>query len=131
MNHGFCVLLRYIPLAGLTLPHACAFPKPGPGFPTSYVVVFFVFIELKWEVVVRFVDIGGIIDHHYLHFLFIIRTQNYNREVFSSFFKITLLTIYWTIQQYGFPAFYWYYYAMLNVDIIYNFLFFNREVLGS
>jgi len=82
-------------------------------------------------VVVRFVDIGGIIDHHYLHFLFIIRTQNYNREVFSSFLKITLLTIYWTIQQYGFTALYWYYYAMLNVDIIYNFLFFSREVLGS
>ena len=30
-------------LTGLTLPHFCACPKPEPGFPTSYVVVFFVF----------------------------------------------------------------------------------------
>jgi hypothetical protein len=29
---------------------------------TSYVVVFFMFNELKWEVVVCFVDIGGIIE---------------------------------------------------------------------
>jgi hypothetical protein len=29
-----------------------------------YVVVFFVVIELRWEVTVRFVDIGGIVDIH-------------------------------------------------------------------
>jgi hypothetical protein len=34
------------------------------GFPTSYFVVFFMVNELKWEVVVHFVDIGGIIDYH-------------------------------------------------------------------
>ena len=32
---------------------------------------FFVFSDLRQEVVVRFVDIGGIVDHHRLHFLFI------------------------------------------------------------
>ena len=32
----------------------------------------FVFSELRWEVVVRFVDIGGITKHHYLNFLFAI-----------------------------------------------------------
>jgi hypothetical protein len=30
-----------IPLTGLTPPHFCACPQPGPGFPTSYVVVLF------------------------------------------------------------------------------------------
>ena len=37
----------------------CACPKPAPGFPsTNYVI--FVFNDLKWEVVVRFVDTSGI-----------------------------------------------------------------------
>jgi len=44
----------------------------GSGFPTSYVVVCFVFSELRWEVIARFVDIGGIGDNHCLNFLFII-----------------------------------------------------------
>jgi len=29
-----------VPLSGLTPPHVCACPKPEPGFPSSYVVVF-------------------------------------------------------------------------------------------
>jgi len=33
------------------------------------------FNDLMWEVVVRFVDIGGIDDHHRLNFLFINRTS--------------------------------------------------------
>jgi hypothetical protein len=32
-------------LNGLTPPHCCACPKPGPGFPMSYVMAFFVFSE--------------------------------------------------------------------------------------
>lgn len=47
-----------IPLIGKTPPHFCPFPKPGPGFPTSYVVIFFIFNELRWEVIVHFIDIG-------------------------------------------------------------------------
>ena len=43
------------------------------GFLTSYVVVFSVFSDLWSEVIVRFVDIGEIVDHHYLNFVFIIR----------------------------------------------------------
>jgi hypothetical protein len=31
-----------------------------------------VFSELRWEVIVRFDDIDGIVDHHCLSFLFII-----------------------------------------------------------
>jgi hypothetical protein len=37
------------------MTNAC--PKPGTGFPTSYVVFFFVFSEWRWEMIVRFVDI--------------------------------------------------------------------------
>jgi hypothetical protein len=40
-----------IPLTSLTLPHLCAFLKPRPGFPTSYILVFFMFNEFKGEVV--------------------------------------------------------------------------------
>jgi hypothetical protein len=38
----------------LTLPHLCACLMPGPGFPTSYVMIFFMFNYLRWEVIVRF-----------------------------------------------------------------------------
>jgi hypothetical protein len=34
-----------------------------------------VFIELSWELIVRFVDNGGFVDHHRLNFLFIISIQ--------------------------------------------------------
>jgi hypothetical protein len=48
-------------------PAICFAPSmPGPGF---YIV--FVFNELRWEVIVRFVDIAGIVDHHGLKFIFI------------------------------------------------------------
>ena len=62
-----------IPLTGLTLPRFYAGPKPGPGFPTSYVVVFFVYMfnELRWEVIVWFVDISEIVNHHCLNIPFI------------------------------------------------------------
>ena len=56
----------------LAIPNFCAWPKPGPWFPSTYVFVLFVF---KWfKVVVRFVDIGGNVDHHC--FLFIIITSS-------------------------------------------------------
>jgi hypothetical protein len=35
------------PLTDLTPPPFCACPKPGPGFTTSSVMVFFVFSELR------------------------------------------------------------------------------------
>jgi hypothetical protein len=46
----------------------------GPGFPMLHVIVFYIFSDMKWEVLNVFVDIGGIVDHHdhYLNFLFII-----------------------------------------------------------
>ena len=60
-----------IPVSSLTLPHFCTCPQQGPWFPMSCVMVLFVFSELRWEVIVHFVDIDGIIDHHCLNFLFI------------------------------------------------------------
>ena len=80
----------WIQLTGFTPSHFCACPKQGHGFPTSYVVVFFcvqwvkvrgdcsvsegerwLFSEWRWEVIVHFVDIVGIVDHHCLKFIFI------------------------------------------------------------
>ena len=64
------------PLIDLTPPHCCACPKPGHGFLTPYVVVFLIFNALRAEVVVRFVDIGRIVDHHFLNFLSTVRLLN-------------------------------------------------------
>jgi hypothetical protein len=52
-----------IPLTGLPLPHFCACPKPGPGFPMLYVMLFLCSMILRGEVTVCFVDIGDIVDH--------------------------------------------------------------------
>jgi hypothetical protein len=44
---------RGIPLlTSSTPPHICATPKPGPGFPHACFMVFFVFNDLRQEVVV-------------------------------------------------------------------------------
>ena len=58
-----------IPLINLTPPYLYACPKRVPGFPTKYGIC--VFSELRWEMVVRFVDIGGNFDHQSLNILFI------------------------------------------------------------
>ena len=74
----------------------CASPKPGPRLPTSkishglflcsmicsemWLFVLLLTVELltitvytlfRWEVIVCFVDIGGIDDHHCLNFLYV------------------------------------------------------------
>ena len=54
----------------LTPPHFSTCPKPAPGFPLEN-VVFYEFINLKWRVVVRLVDISGIVGHRWWDFLFI------------------------------------------------------------
>jgi hypothetical protein len=46
--------------------------KSGPGFLTPYAVVFFMFSDLNWEIVVRFADIGGIVVQHRLTLFFYI-----------------------------------------------------------
>ena len=66
-------------LTGLTTPPS--WPKPGPRFSPSYVLVFLCLILL--EFIVRFVDIGGIVDHHCLNFLFIIYDKGGNFNTFG------------------------------------------------
>jgi hypothetical protein len=41
-----CVLGVVIPFTSLIPPHFCACPKPRPGFPLAYVMIFFVFKTL-------------------------------------------------------------------------------------
>ena len=79
-----------IPLTGLTPPHFYASPKPGPGFLTSYVVVFFVFSELMWEISVCFVDNGKIV------FLPSFSKRLYKNDIYvnmSTCYKCHMMTI--------------------------------------
>ena len=52
-----------ISLTGLTPPHLWACSKHGPGFPISFVVVLFVFSDLRWETIVPFLDFGRFCGH--------------------------------------------------------------------
>jgi len=67
-----------ISLTDLISPDSCVCPKARPGFLTSYVVVFFVVVlsEWRWEVIGRFVDISGIIDHSLFKLSFHIKSIN-------------------------------------------------------
>ena len=58
----------------INLPHCCVCPKPRLAFPMSYVMVFFMFNDLMYEVVVRFDDNDAFVDNHCLNFLFSIDT---------------------------------------------------------
>ena len=60
-------------LTGLTLLHVCACPSQNQDFQRhmSWSFFFCVFNELMWEVIVRFVDVSGIVDHHGKNFLLI------------------------------------------------------------
>jgi hypothetical protein len=65
----------WIPLTCLTPSYFCACLKAGPGFSASYVVVCFLLTELRWESIVRFFDIGGIVENHCLNCLFAIYSE--------------------------------------------------------
>ena len=67
-------LFKGIPLSGLNLPHLWACSYPGPGFPSSYAVVF-IYVQWVKVRVVCFVDIGWIVGHHCLNLLFIIKSN--------------------------------------------------------
>lgn len=55
-------------MGGELRSHFCACYNPGPRFPTLHVVVFFcVFSELKWELIVCFVDNSRIVGDHLLN----------------------------------------------------------------
>ena len=44
------------------LATCCCLPKPVPRLPTSYVVVFCMFGDMRWEVIVHFVNMGVDVD---------------------------------------------------------------------
>jgi hypothetical protein len=54
-----------IPFFSLLPIPFCASPKPGTGFPSTNVVVFFYHNHLKRDVVDCFVDISGFYFHHF------------------------------------------------------------------
>jgi hypothetical protein len=56
----------------LTMPHFCACPKPRTLISNAICcgLFFLRFRDLRREVTVCFVDIGRIVDHHCLNFLF-------------------------------------------------------------
>jgi hypothetical protein len=59
-------------------------PQSQPEFPVSYVVIFYEFSEVRWGVIVRFIDVGGIVSFHSLYFLFIIIYADiWPKKVFS------------------------------------------------
>jgi hypothetical protein len=57
-------------LTSLTPQPVRACPVLGHGFPVTYIMIFFVHGSLGMEVIVCFVDIGVIVDHRFLNFLF-------------------------------------------------------------
>jgi len=58
------------PISRFTPPVFCVIPIQDLYF--QYVVVFFVFNSLMWEMIVGFIDNDEIVDHHYFNILFII-----------------------------------------------------------
>jgi len=60
-----------IALKGLIPPHFCARLKPGHRFLMPYGHGLFMLNSLRREIVNHFVDIGRIVEHHCLNFLFI------------------------------------------------------------
>jgi hypothetical protein len=53
-------------------------PSQDMDFQRHMVWHFFAFNDLRWKIIVRFVDIGGIVDHHYSNIIIIYNghTQN-------------------------------------------------------
>jgi hypothetical protein len=116
-----------IPLTGLISPHFSACPKPGPGFPIPYCCPFCVlwfevrggchifvpvpsqdpdfknhmFNDLRWEVIVCFIYIGGIVDHHCVNFLFAAPSFTPN-SVFIIWIQLFLLLIF--LFRHGYPV---------------------------
>jgi hypothetical protein len=70
-----------MPLTDLTPPYCCACPKLGPEFPTSYVMTFTMFNDLRWELIVRFVDFGEIVHHNCFNFSYASYFPSYGQTV--------------------------------------------------
>ena len=75
-----CVEYYSMRLSVQHIPHFHASLKQQSGFPMPCAQ----WIEIKGGIV-RFIDIGGIVDHQCLNFLFIINTLSFKQIVFTSF----------------------------------------------
>jgi hypothetical protein len=64
LKRAYDRLVNILIKSDLILPHICACLKPGPRFPLAYNMGLFCVYWLRCEVVVHFVDIDGIVDHH-------------------------------------------------------------------
>ena len=67
--------------------YMCLSQSQDLGFQRLMFVVFFVFSELRREVIVRFVDISGIVDHQCSNLLFIITYKYVKIIMLSRFIK--------------------------------------------
>jgi len=54
-------------LTDLTPLHVCAWAKGESEIPSACVIVFCMVNDFRWGVVVRFVDIGGFVNHKCLY----------------------------------------------------------------
>jgi hypothetical protein len=92
----------WITLTGLIKPHLCVCPKQEPWYPSAYVVVFFVFNDLRCEVVGQVVDNGGIVDHLFSNFLFIEWSKRISRNS-NDYLKASCLNYaYWSFRKFKF-----------------------------
>ena len=72
----FCSLFLCLCIRISTLPPSyifCVSPRSELGFPTPYSVLCFMLNELRWYVIVCFVDIDGIVELHCLNFCIVIK----------------------------------------------------------
>ena len=60
--------------------------KPGHGYLTTYVMVFFIFYDKRWEAIVHFVDIGQIVYNP--------RNENLNLLVWIKFLNLVSIYMY-------------------------------------
>ena len=61
-----------IPLSGLIQPHFVPVQNQDLDFPGHIAWSFYMYNDLRWEVIVRFVNFGRFIDHRCFNFPFII-----------------------------------------------------------
>jgi hypothetical protein len=87
IEHRFDYFKRFNPAPFLCLFQAVTWISNGIYMALSF---FFLFSEIRWEVIVRFVDIGRIVSHHCLSFLYFCW---YWQNCWPSLFKLSLFLL--------------------------------------
>jgi hypothetical protein len=68
-------------------------PKARSWITTAYALAFFVLNSLRWEVIICFADIGGIVDHHCLNYLSVILFRGIWYVIIGASVCCTIFTI--------------------------------------